>query len=192
MKKDEIRDMDDNTPEEEMTVELELDDGRVVNCAVITILEVEKKDYIALLPLDEKGENTDGEVWFYRYKEDENDPNVEPELTYIEDDDEYDAVADAFVTAANAVNQFFQAIRGGGTFTKAKKQAVEFGDALGGAAGKAKELKKQTFGFDELNIFSEPSGGGGKGFPHSPFLRMISRCRPYRRGYPDISGNTSQ
>lgn len=96
MKKDEIRDMDDNTPEEEMTVELELDDGRVVNCAVITILEVEKKDYIALLPLDEKGENTDGEVWFYRYKEDENDPNVEPELTYIEDDDEYDAVADAF------------------------------------------------------------------------------------------------
>lgn len=73
------------------------------------------------------------------------------------------AVADAFVTAANAVNQFFQAIRGGGTFTKAKKQAVEFGDALGGAAGKAKELKKQTFGFDELNIFSEPSGGGGGG-----------------------------
>ena len=96
MKKDEIMDMDDNTPEEEMTVELELDDGRIVNCAVITILEVEKKDYIVLLPLDENGENTDGEVWFYRYKEDENDPNEEPELTYIEDDDEYDAVADAF------------------------------------------------------------------------------------------------
>ena len=96
MKKDEIQDIDDNTPEEEMTVELELDDGRVVNCAVITILEVEKKDYIVLLPLDENGENTDGEVWFYRYKEDENDPNAEPELTYIEDDDEYDAVADAF------------------------------------------------------------------------------------------------
>ena len=96
MKKDEIMDMDDNTPEEEMTVELELDDGRIVNCAVITILEVEKKDYIVLLPLDENGENTDGEVWFYRYKEDESDPNIEPELTYIEDDDEYDAVADAF------------------------------------------------------------------------------------------------
>ncbi|MBQ6574588.1 MAG: DUF1292 domain-containing protein, partial [Lachnospiraceae bacterium] len=37
-----------------------------------------------------------GEVWFYGYKEDENDPNVEPELFYIEDDDEYEAVADAF------------------------------------------------------------------------------------------------
>ncbi|MCR5000538.1 MAG: DUF1292 domain-containing protein [Lachnospiraceae bacterium] len=96
MAKEEIRDIDDNTPEEEMTVELELEDGKVVNCAVITILEVDEKDYIVLLPLDEKGENADGEVWFYRYKEDENDPNVEPELTYIEDDDEYEAVADAF------------------------------------------------------------------------------------------------
>ncbi len=92
----EIKDIDDNTPEEEMTVELELDDGRVVNCAVITILEVDEKDYIVLLPLDENGENADGDVWFYRYKEDEEDPNVEPELTYIEDDDEYEAVADAF------------------------------------------------------------------------------------------------
>ena len=96
MKKEDIVDIDDNTPEEEMTVELELDDGSVVNCAVITILEVDGKDYIVLLPLDEKGENADGEVWFYRYEENEEDPNEEPVLTYIEDDEEYDAVADAF------------------------------------------------------------------------------------------------
>ena len=32
---------------EEMTVELELDDGQLVNCAIITILTVDKKDYIA-------------------------------------------------------------------------------------------------------------------------------------------------
>ena len=51
--------------DEEMTVELELEDGTVVNCAVITILTVEAKDYIVLLPLDEDGENEDGEVWFY-------------------------------------------------------------------------------------------------------------------------------
>ena len=71
------------------------------------------------------------------------------------------AVADAFVTAANAVNQFFHALKGEGMFTRAKKYATEYGDALGGAAGKAKELKKQVFGFDELNIFTEPSKGGG-------------------------------
>lgn len=54
---------------EEMTVELELDDGTTVNCAIVTILTVNKQDYIVLLPLDENDENTDGEVWFYRYRE---------------------------------------------------------------------------------------------------------------------------
>ena len=82
--------------DEEMTVTLTLDDGEEVNCAIITILEVEGKDYIVLLPLDENGENEDGEVWFYGYSENPDDPNDEPELIYIEDDDEYEAVADAF------------------------------------------------------------------------------------------------
>ena len=82
--------------DEEMTVELDLDDGRKVNCAVVTILTVNKQDYIVLMPLNEKGDSPDGEVWFYRYWEDENDSNVEPELSYIDDDEEYEAVADAF------------------------------------------------------------------------------------------------
>lgn len=82
--------------DEEMKVELDLEDGTHVVCAVITILEIEKKDYIVLLPLDDKGENNDGEVWFYRYSEDEADVNAEPVLEYIADDEEYEAVADAF------------------------------------------------------------------------------------------------
>ena len=82
--------------DEEMTVELELDDGSVVNCAVITILTVKEKDYIVLLPIDENGENQDGEVWFYSYSENPDDPNEEPVLDYIEDDDEYEIVAEAF------------------------------------------------------------------------------------------------
>ena len=82
--------------DEEMTVDLTLDDGEVVTCAIITILEVGGKDYIVLLPLDENGENEDGEVWFYGYSENPDDPNEEPEIIYIEDDDEYEAVADAF------------------------------------------------------------------------------------------------
>ncbi len=81
---------------EEMTVELELDDGSKVTCAVVTILTVTDKDYIALLPLNEDGENTEGEVWFYRYSENPKNPNEEPVLGYIEDDEEYEAVADAF------------------------------------------------------------------------------------------------
>lgn len=82
--------------DEEMTVELELDDGSVVNCAVITIITVEDRDYIALLPLNEKGDNEDGEVWFYHYSENPNDPNEEPELGFIENDEEYEKVVDAF------------------------------------------------------------------------------------------------
>ena len=85
----------DDYDDEEMTVELELDDGSIVNCAVITILTVSEKDYI-VLPLNENGENEDGEVWFYRYSENPDDPNEEPVLDYIEDDAEYESVAEAF------------------------------------------------------------------------------------------------
>ena len=81
--------------DEEMTVELELEDGNVT-CAVITILEVEGQDYIVLMPLDENGQNEVGEVWFYRYSENENDPNEEPELGYIDSDEEYEKVEEAF------------------------------------------------------------------------------------------------
>ena len=87
---------DNDYDAEEMTVELDLDDGTSVTCAVVTILTVSNHDYIALLPLDESGDNADGEVWFYRYSENPDDPNEEPELEYIDDDDEYEAVADAF------------------------------------------------------------------------------------------------
>lgn len=83
-------------PEEEMSVELELDDGTVVNCAVVTVLDVEDKDYIVLLPVNEDGNSEDGEVWFYQLVEDKDDPNKEPELIYIESDEEYEKVAEAF------------------------------------------------------------------------------------------------
>ena len=82
--------------DEEMTVELELEDGKTVSCAIITILTVAQKDYIVLLPLDEDGNNEDGEVWFYRYSEDEDTPDAEPSLSYIDNDEEYETVADAF------------------------------------------------------------------------------------------------
>ena len=82
------------TPEEEMHVEIELEDGKIIKCEVITILEVAGKDYIALLPEGQTGDEQD--VWFYGYKENPNDTNEEPELIYIEDDDEYEAVVDAF------------------------------------------------------------------------------------------------
>ena len=74
------------------TVTLTLDDGTVVECAVLTIFPAGDKEYIALLPLDENGENEDGEVYLYRY----DNSSGSPVLDNIEDDEEYEAVADMF------------------------------------------------------------------------------------------------
>ena len=84
------------TPDEEMSVTLDLDDGTSVECTIITILEVNGKDYIALLPMVDEDDELYGEVWLYGYKENPGDPNEEPELIHIDDDAEYEAVSDAF------------------------------------------------------------------------------------------------
>ena len=78
---------------EEVTVTLTLDNDEELECAVLTIYEVDGKEYIALLPLDEDGDNEEGDVFIYRYVETE---DGEPTLENIEDDDEYEAAADAF------------------------------------------------------------------------------------------------
>lgn len=78
--------------DDEMYVTLELDDGTSLECIVITIFEAAGRDYIALLP-EEGEEAEEGEVFLYRYAE---DADGNPDLTNIEDDEEYEAVADAF------------------------------------------------------------------------------------------------
>ena len=78
--------------EEEMTVTLTLDDDTEVECVVLTIFTAGERDYIALLPME--GEDSEeGEVYLYRYSETEDGT---PVLDNIEDDDEYEAAADAF------------------------------------------------------------------------------------------------
>ena len=80
--------------ESDMQVTLSLYDVSEVECAILTIFELEEQNYIALLPLDEDGnENEEGEVFIYRYFEDE---EGNPSLENIEDDEEYEAVADRF------------------------------------------------------------------------------------------------
>ncbi len=81
--------------DEEMYVDLDLDDG-TVTCSIVAIFSAAGKDYIALLPLDDNGENADGDVWIYGYHEDPGHPEAEPEILYIEDEDEYEIAADAF------------------------------------------------------------------------------------------------
>ena len=76
-------------------VTLTLDDNEEVECSIITTYEIEDKEYIVLLPLDENGENEDGDVWIYRFVRDTTGGN-DHEIINIEDDDEYEIAADAF------------------------------------------------------------------------------------------------
>ena len=78
--------------QEEVTVTLTLDDGSQLECVVLTIFDAGKREYIALLPMDGQ-EAEEGEVYLYRYSE---DANGNPSLENIEDDEEYEIVAEAF------------------------------------------------------------------------------------------------
>lgn len=61
-------------------------------------------------------------------------------------------IVEGIRTAMNAVNQFLSALMGRGMYTKAVKGISDVTSAAGA-------LKKQIFGFDELNILKAPDGG---------------------------------
>ena len=81
-----------NEEEQEMTVTLTLDDDTEVACVVLTVFNAGEHEYIALLPM-EGADSEEGEVYLYRYSETEDGT---PNLDNIEDDDEYEIVAEAF------------------------------------------------------------------------------------------------
>ena len=65
------------------TITLTLDNDESIECSILTIYEAAGNEYIALLPLNEKGENEDGEVYIYRYHQE----NGTPILENIENDE---------------------------------------------------------------------------------------------------------
>ena len=76
--------------DEELFVTITLEDDSEIECEVLTIFEVEGQDYIALL--NDNGEE-DGEIFIYRYFEDE---DGEPGLDNIETQEEFDMVSEVF------------------------------------------------------------------------------------------------
>ena len=80
------------------------------------------------------------------------------------------AVAPAITTIINLVSQvisyinaLFAMLSGKGTVTVAKKGTDDYAKSLKGAAGAAKDLNEQVYGFDELNKAQDKSSGGGGG-----------------------------
>ncbi len=78
---------------EHHTITLTMEDDTEVECAILTIFPVDTKEYIALLPLDENGQNTDGEVYLYAFAR---TAEGDPMLSNIEEDEEYTQAAIAF------------------------------------------------------------------------------------------------
>ena len=79
---------------DEITVTLTLDNDEEIECAVLTVYEAGGRQYIALLPLDDEGDTEEeSRVFLYRYIEHE---DGEPELENIDDDEEFEIVADAY------------------------------------------------------------------------------------------------
>jgi len=79
---------------ESLTVTLTLENNEELECAVLNIFEADEKQYIALLPLDENGDNTDGQIYLYRFID--NGEEEEPGLENIEEDEEFDRVSAIF------------------------------------------------------------------------------------------------
>lgn len=79
---------------ESLTVTLTLENDEELECAVLTIFEADGREYIALLPLDENGDNDDGQVYLYRFID--NGENEEPGLENILEDEEFERVSEAF------------------------------------------------------------------------------------------------
>ena len=78
--------------DEELFVTLTLEDDTEVDCLVVSIFEAAGRDYIALLPTEGE-EHDEGEVFIYRYHEDE---DGEPGLDNIETDYEFEIASEAF------------------------------------------------------------------------------------------------
>lgn len=76
------------------TVTLTFEDDQEIECGVVTILNMQEKEYIVLSPLDEEGEFTD-DIWIYRLIPGATDED-EPEILYISDDEEYEQAVDKF------------------------------------------------------------------------------------------------
>lgn len=75
------------------TITLDFEDGTIVECEAVELFEVDGRQYMALLPVEEVEEDEEAEVYLLRYI-DVNDEEFE--LEDIETDEEFDKVAAEF------------------------------------------------------------------------------------------------
>ncbi len=84
--------------DEELVTMLVYHDDGYTTCIVAAILTIPEsyRRYVALLPVDERGEYSPENAWFYRYVTDEANPDAEPDIENITDDEELESVIDRY------------------------------------------------------------------------------------------------
>ena len=107
------------------------------------------------------------------------------------------------ITAINWLGAFFGIFSDGkasvsktnDNINKATNSMKNYGSAIGGAAAAAKELKKQTMGFDELNVIQSPTstgGGGGGGGGSIPPLGNMDISKVELPNFDDFNASLEE
>lgn len=81
------------------------------------------------------------------------------------------ALANAAITAANAIQQVFAVLTGASVWYKATDAVTDYEKAAKGAGGATKNLLAD---WDELNVIQSKGGGGGGSELKTPFSQMFS------------------
>lgn len=104
------------------------------------------------------------------------------------------------ITAINWLGAFFGIFSGGkdavsntaSNVDAATKSMKNYAGAVGGAAAAAKELKKQTLGFDELNVVQSPSSSGGGGGGSVPSLDNMDMSNVELPNFDDFNAGLEE
>ena len=96
-------------------------------------------------------------------------------------------VTDAAVALLNVLNQLIALLTGASGWTRATRKATEYGEAVGGAGGAAKEALKYLAPFDELNVLPDDKKGGGGGGGNLGYDDMFEEMTEFESGLADFA-----
>ena len=98
-----------------------------------------------------------------------------------------DFLIDKIVALINVINQLFAKLTGAASWTKAIKKAKDYGEAVGGAGGAAKEALRYLAPFDELNRLPDDNKGGGGGGVAEDYGGMFEEMTEFESGIQDFA-----
>lgn len=103
-----------------------------------------------------------------------------------------DYVIDKAVALLNVINQLMALFSGATSWNRAIKKTQEYGDAVGGAGGAAKEALKYLAPFDELNRLPDDKNGGGGGGSGTDYSGMFEEQTEFLESLKDFADSLKE